>query len=211
MERMASTRLTIRTVSLFIYVSIFFITYLDSVKFFPLYHMSLHDSVMTCARIRELHYISISCLHHFLFFPVLNIVSWMILGVFWKYEIIPLFHSDIFVFYWGIFRISIYLPNNFCPFFKIVWGNIGICAFFTQLAPISRLVIGGFLDNVKKSPNLFQHGYPQLGILLENWKFPQLTTASLSNRVTKISMLSRKNPYDFLLQNPFCSCIIEYK
>ena len=62
-------------------------------------------------------------------------------------------------FYWGIFRISIYLPNNFCPFFKIVWGNIGICAFFTQLAPISRLVIGGFLDNVKKSPDLFQHGY----------------------------------------------------
>ena len=27
------------------------------------------------------------------------------------------------VFYWGIFRISIYLPNNFCPFFKIVWGE----------------------------------------------------------------------------------------
>ena len=24
---------------------------------------------------------------------------------------------------------------------------------------ISRLVIGGFLDNVKKSPDLFQHGY----------------------------------------------------
>jgi hypothetical protein len=30
--------------------------YLDSVKFFPLYHMSLHDSVMTCARISVLHY-----------------------------------------------------------------------------------------------------------------------------------------------------------
>ena len=56
MERPASTRLTIRTVSLFINASIFFIMYLDSVKFFPLYHMSLHDSVMTCARISVLHY-----------------------------------------------------------------------------------------------------------------------------------------------------------
>jgi len=76
------------------------------------------------------------------------------------------------VFYWGIFRISIYLPNNFCPFFKIVWGNIGICAFFTQLAPISRLVIGGFLDNVKKSPNLFQHGYLQLENFSGKLKIP---------------------------------------
>ena len=166
-----------------------------------LYHMSPCDSEL------PYHIMPAS----FFIFLILNTVSWMILGGFWKYEIIPPFHSDIFVFYWGIFHILIYLPNNFSPFFKIVWGNIGIYAFFTQLAPISRLVIGGFLDNVKKSPNLFQHGYPQLGILLENWKFPQLTTASLSNRVTKISMLSRKNPYDFLLQNPFCSCIIEYK
>ena len=75
-------------------------------------------------------------------------------------------------FYWGIFRISIYLPNNFCPFFKIVWGNIGICAFFTQLVPISRLVIGGFLDNVKKSPNLFQHSYLQLENFSGKLKIP---------------------------------------
>ena len=32
--------------------------YLDSVKFFPLYHMLLHDSVMTYARISVLHYIT---------------------------------------------------------------------------------------------------------------------------------------------------------
>jgi len=30
--------------------------YLDSVKFFPLYHMSPRESVMTCARISVLHY-----------------------------------------------------------------------------------------------------------------------------------------------------------
>ena len=47
-------------------------------------------------------------------------------------------------------------------------GNILICEFFTQLTSISGLVIGGFLDNVKKSPNLFQHGYPQLENFSEN-------------------------------------------
>ena len=37
---------------------------------------------------------------------------------------------------------------------------------------ISRLVIGGFLDNVKKSPNLFQHGYLQLENFSGKLKIP---------------------------------------
>ena len=73
----------------------------------------------------------------------------------------------------GGFSVFQYIyPIISALFSKSFGGNIGICAFFTQLAPISRLVIGGFLDNVKKSPNLFQHGYLQLENFSGKLKIP---------------------------------------
>ena len=70
----------------------------------------------------------------------------------------------------GVWRIQPYNVTDYFFIFRV--QNLLTSAFFTQLAPISRLVIGGFLDNVKKSPNLFQHGYLQLENFSGKLKIP---------------------------------------